>query len=523
MMPTLPLFAMTLRTAHRISSLALLFVLAFAPAAAQPAQSIEAEGPFLVGRTDVVFEDAVFGQGTIRGRIYYPATAAGVETQPNAGSGPFPLVAFQHGYLGRPSNYDDLCEHIASWGFVVASTGTETGFFPNQSQYARDTRSLLYYVEGQSDAPGPFSGMVDDGLWAAAGHSMGGGVLPLLIGIEDRVQTIIGLQSAFVNDERVDNLYDFTGRHFQIAGSVDGIVPPSQVVRYFNEADNAERNVYFEVVGMGHSGPTDTVPNNEPLPAADQKRLHKRLVTGLLRAEVKGEENLYAELLGEGIESEPVEFDAVCADPPLWVRPSSDASALVVGTAGAPGAETVLAWSDRRALRPTPFGEVGIALSPQRVLFRGPAAADGTAESLLPLTDISTVDSFFVQGLALGSVGSVTRVEARSTGSAAAGTTETVRHGEAGGTRLLGSYPNPFRDDSTIRYELADAGTVEIEIYDVLGRRIRELASGDQPEGVHEARWDGRNESGQTMSAGLYVVRLRTAQISLSQTMVRVP
>ncbi len=505
----------------RYTSCLLFLLLVFAgPSAAQP---IEADGPFLVGRTDVVFDDDVFGQGTIRGRIYYPATAAGVETQPDASGGPFPLVAFQHGYLGRPRNYDDLCEHIASWGFVVASTGTETGLFPNQPQYARDTRSLLYYVEDQSDAPGSFNGMVDDGPWAASGHSMGGGVLALLIGIEPRVQTIIGLQSAFVNDARIDNLNAFTGRHFQIAGSVDGIVPPSQVVRYFNEADAASRNVYFEVIGMGHSGPTDNVPNNEPLPAADQKRLHKRLVTGILRAEIKGEENLYAELLGEGIADEPVEFDATCTDPPLWVRPSTDPSTVVVGTAGAPGAETVLAWSDRRGMRPTPVGEIGIALSPQRILFRGPAAADGTAEALLPLADIGTADSVFVQGLALGSTGSVTRVEAQATGNSAAPVSAASRSTDAIGTRFIDAYPNPFRDDLTVRYHLAEAGPIEVEVYDVLGRSVSVLSTSTQAVGMHEARWDGRDASGRAVAPGLYVIRLHAGDTHHSHTIVRVP
>ncbi|MEM1043643.1 MAG: FlgD immunoglobulin-like domain containing protein [Bacteroidota bacterium] len=511
---------MLFRAVRRLVPLALL--LALAPAIAQPAQPIEDDGPFLVGRTDVVFQDAVFGQGQIRGRIYYPATAAGVEAPPDAGSGPFPLVAFQHGYLGRPSNYDDLCTHIASWGFVVASTGTETGFFPNQRQYARDTRSLLYYVEDQSDAPGPFSGMVDDGPWAASGHSMGGGVLALLIGIEERVQTIIGLQSAFVNDGRIGNINEYTGRHVQIAGSVDRIVPPSQVVRYFDEAESASRNVYFEVVGMGHSGPTDTVPDNEPLPAADQKRLHKRLVTGILRAEIKGEQNLYAEILGEGIAGEPVEIEAVTPDPVLWVRPSETAPALVVGAAARPDTDVVLAWSDTRAPRPTPVGEVGIDPAPEQILFRGPAGPEGTTEVLLPLADLAGADSVFVQGLALGAIGSVTRLDARA-GASAAAPVAAARGDLATATGLGEVYPNPFRTDLTVRYDLADAGHARVEVYDVLGRSVAVLAAGEHAAGQHEAQWTGRDEAGRPVSAGLYVVHLRAGQVRLSQTIVRLP
>ncbi len=488
------------------------------PLAAQPATPIEADGPFAVGFNNVAFTDTNFGQGRISGRVYYPATASGPGAQPDPSGGPFPLVAFQHGYLGRPSNYDALSAHIASWGFVVASTGTETGFFPDQFQYARDTRSLLYYVEDQSGAAGPFAGMVDDGPWAASGHSMGGGVLAILVGIEPRVRTVIGLQSAFVNDSRIGDLAAFTGAHFQIAGSRDRIVPPSQVVRYFGVAEAARRNVYFEVQGMGHSGPTDTPPNGEPLSAAEQRRLHRRLVTGILRAEQKGQEDLYAEILGAGIEDEPVVFESDCADPPLWVRPSAEApDALLVGAAGAPGATITLAWSDERDPRPTPYGEAGIALDPARTLYDGPADATGTAEALLPLAQVGGADSVFVQGLALGAeVQSVTRVDARAVG----GSAPLALGGDVGTTaRLLGVYPNPFVEGVVVRFE-AD-GASGVEVYDVLGRRVRTLPVEEARAGRQEVRWDGLDAAGRPVAPGLYVVRVQAGQGVLTQPVVR--
>ncbi len=511
--PLLPLFALWL-------------ALVSAPAA-QPTAPIESGGPFAVGVSDVVFSDAIFGQGTIRGRLYYPAATAGEDAAPDPSGGPFPLVAFQHGYLGRPENYDALCAHVAGWGFVVASTGTETGLFPDQPQYARDTRSLLHYTDARaSDPADPFFGMAADGPWAAAGHSMGGGVLPLLIGIEPRVRTIIGLQSAFVNDVRVDYLNAFTGNHYQIAGSVDRIVPPGQVERYFDEATAARRSVYFEVQGMGHSGCTDDTPTNEPLPAPEQQRLHRRLVTGLLRAELKGEENLYAEMLGEGIESEPVEFETRCPNPPLWVRPSADTpDALVVGTAGTPGDEVALAWSDQPASISTPYGEIGIRLRRDRVLYQGPAQPDGTGEALLTAAELGDAASVYVQGRVRdGAVGSVTRVEVRTSPlapSLLAPSPPATLAAAPAGFRLVGNHPNPFAGATTVSYELPRAGTVELVVYDVLGRRVRVLVSGERVAGPHEAVWDGRDDAGRPAAAGLYLYRLRADRFSDARTMVR--
>ena len=69
---------------------------------------------------------------------------------------------------------------------------------------------------------------------------------------------------------------------------------------------------------------------------------------------------------------------------------------------------------------------------------------------------------------------------------------------------LLGVTPNPFRSSARVRYTLPVSGDVELEVYDVLGRRVLKSGLGVQPPGVHDAIL-GR----QGLSTGVYVVRLR--------------
>jgi len=73
------------------------------------------------------------------------------------------------------------------------------------------------------------------------------------------------------------------------------------------------------------------------------------------------------------------------------------------------------------------------------------------------------------------------------------------------------NYPNPFNQSTVINFELPQAGLVKLDIYDLLGRRVRTLAEGLLDAGKHSAVWDGRNESGQPAAGGIYFYRITAA------------
>ncbi len=70
---------------------------------------------------------------------------------------------------------------------------------------------------------------------------------------------------------------------------------------------------------------------------------------------------------------------------------------------------------------------------------------------------------------------------------------------------LLGlNHPNPFSSTTTIRYELPEPGSVTVKVHDASGRRVRTIESGRGPAGMHEILWDGKNDSGADLAAGVY-------------------
>jgi hypothetical protein len=70
------------------------------------------------------------------------------------------------------------------------------------------------------------------------------------------------------------------------------------------------------------------------------------------------------------------------------------------------------------------------------------------------------------------------------------------------------NYPNPFNPTTTIRFELPEEGFVKLKIYDIAGRLVKMLLCGEQTAGEHAAVWDGADDAGKIVAAGVYLCRL---------------
>ena len=73
------------------------------------------------------------------------------------------------------------------------------------------------------------------------------------------------------------------------------------------------------------------------------------------------------------------------------------------------------------------------------------------------------------------------------------------------------NYPNPFNSSTTIPFALPTDGEVRLEIYDILGQRIRTLAAQDMPAGLHHIYWDGYDDGGRQVAAGVFFYRLEVS------------
>ena len=91
------------------------------------------------------------------------------------------------------------------------------------------------------------------------------------------------------------------------------------------------------------------------------------------------------------------------------------------------------------------------------------------------------------------------------------------------GYALYPCYPNPFNPATTISYDLPDQVNVDLNVYDVAGKLVRKLISAQSTgAGRHEVVWNGRDETGRVVPAGVYFYRLDAGRYSETRRMALV-
>ena len=82
------------------------------------------------------------------------------------------------------------------------------------------------------------------------------------------------------------------------------------------------------------------------------------------------------------------------------------------------------------------------------------------------------------------------------------------------------NYPNPFNPITTLRYDLPEATNVTITVYDMMGRKVKNLINTNQNSGYKSVIWNGTNDNGEMVSGGMYFYSIKTNTFSQTKKMV---
>ena len=82
------------------------------------------------------------------------------------------------------------------------------------------------------------------------------------------------------------------------------------------------------------------------------------------------------------------------------------------------------------------------------------------------------------------------------------------------------NYPNPFNPTTQIRFDLPKDSYVSIDIYDLMGRKIKSLVNKNQAAGYRSVHWNATNDLGQSVSAGMYIYTIQAGEFRQNRKMV---
>jgi hypothetical protein len=83
---------------------------------------------------------------------------------------------------------------------------------------------------------------------------------------------------------------------------------------------------------------------------------------------------------------------------------------------------------------------------------------------------------------------------------------------------LQQNVPNPFNPTTRIEYEV-QSGNVSLDVFDVMGRHVRQLVQVGNASGRAVVEWDGRDDHGQAVSSGVYFYRLVAGSSTVTKRM----
>jgi len=91
------------------------------------------------------------------------------------------------------------------------------------------------------------------------------------------------------------------------------------------------------------------------------------------------------------------------------------------------------------------------------------------------------------------------------------------------GFKLYQNYPNPFNSETTIRFDLPKADYVELTVYNILGRKVKDLVNEFQLAGHHVFKWNATDNRGNKVAGGIYYAQLKTESVKRCIKLVYLP
>ena len=428
--------------------------------------------------------------------IYYPSNSEGNNTQ--VAFGQFPIIIFGHGFLMSFSSYQNLWEEFVPRGYVIAFPRTEEGLINDHQEFGWDLQFLVTVMQEEGiNNESPIFGAVSNNT-ALMGHSMGGGAAFLaadsLCQNENiQVKTIIGLAPVESSSNGVSSISSALNVNIPsliLSGSQDGVAPPDvhHLPLYNNISSNYK--TFISITGGAHcyfGEPNffcdfgeNTASSGISISREDQQDITFDFVNLWLDYTLKDSCSQYSAFQDSVFNSSRITYDQIHEQNPTPIV--IDDNGVLSSSAIGYGYQwyvdnNPIVGANNVILIPNESGDYYV-----EVFFDDgcPTISEPYTFEFLTASISKLIPDQFL---------------------------------------LHQNYPNPFNPITSISYGLAQNGMVNLTIYDMNGKIIKNLVHKFQNAGSHSLSWDGVNFKGEVVSAGLYICLLQVGNAKQTKKM----
>ncbi|MDC3333550.1 T9SS type A sorting domain-containing protein [Candidatus Marinimicrobia bacterium] len=445
------------------------------------------------------FQDSSRSNRNILTEIYYPVPLQGEDML--SLDGQFPIILFGHGFLINWDTYQNLWDEFVPKGYIMVFPRTESGLNTDHQQFGWDLQFLVTKIQEEGDSnSSPIYNLVNNNT-ALMGHSMGGGASflaadSLCVNNNNQLKTIIGLAVAESSSNGVSSIasaLNVTIPALIISGSQDGVTPQGvhQLPIYNNL--NSNYKTFISISGGGHcyfGNPNffcdlgeSASSNGISISRVEQQQVTFDFLNSWLDFTLKDDCEQQALFQDSLVNSNRIAYNQFHLQNP--VASIEDDEGVLIATAIGIGYQwylndSVITNANNISYVPIVSGEYTV-----EVFFSNgcPTLSDSYNFSYQLSNDKELLPTSFL---------------------------------------MHQNYPNPFNPSTIIRYNLPYGELVNINIYDVKGTIIKSLINTNQEAGNRSIVWDATNNTGQPVSAGLYIYTIQVGGFRQSRKMVLV-
>ena len=451
---------------------------------------------YFIGNYSEEFLDPSRSNRTIRVEIYYPSISEGPNNQ--VAFGQFPIIIFGHGFLMSFSAYQNFWEEFVPRGYLIVFPRTEEGLVNDHQEFGWDLQFLVTKMQEEGvNSNSPIFNAVANNT-ALMGHSMGGGAAFLAADSlsqsdNPQLKTIIGLAPAESSSNGVSSIssaLNVDTPALILSGSQDGVTPPEDHhLPIFNNL-SSDYKTFISILGGAHCyfgepnffcdfGET-TASSGISISREDQQNITFDFVNLWLDYMLKDSCEQYNAFQDSVLNSNRIAYNQIHQE---------NLISTVIETNG------VLSSSV-------------IGSEYQWYMDNSPIEGANNVTFTPNLSGDYFVEVFFVNGCPTTSESYT--FEFLTTFKSKLIPDQFFLHQ---------NYPNPFNPMTSISYDLAQNGMVNLSIFDMNGKIIKNLVNEFQDAGNHLLTWNGINFAGEVVSAGLYLCVLQVGNTTQTKKM----